>query len=196
MRTLSTDMANAVAAGTLAPFYFVALQFDSGTKYVSTLTGTVTWNTHDWAGQGDLLGVSPITQTGDLNAEGITLTLSGMATGLVTSAMTDVSLQNTVDVWLGFLNLTTGAIIVNPVQCFAGHLDVPTMQDDGEKPVISFTAENDLLLLSKASQRRYTNDDQQIDYPTDTGFQYVPWVQLWNGAWGGAGGRTVAGGTF
>jgi len=196
MRSLSSDMLAAIAAGTLAPIYLVALEFDSGTKYMWTGINTVVWNGHDWEGQGDFLGVSSITQTGDLQAESITISLSGIDSGNVSSAMTDVSTQNTVDVWLGFLNLSTGAIIADPDHCFSGHLDVPTLQDDGEQPIISITAENDLIMLSKSSERRYTNDDQQIDYPTDTGFQYVPWVQLWNGAWGGSGGRTVAGGFF
>ena len=196
MRSLSSDMLAAIVAGTLAPIYLVALQFDSGTKYMWTGIGTVVWNGQDWEGQGDFLGVSSITQTGDLQAESITISLSGIDTGNVSSALTDVSTLSKANVWLGFLNLSTGAIISDPSPCFTGHLDVATVQDDGADIVISISCENDLIKLAQASERRFTNDDQQIDYPTDTGFQYVPWVQLWNGAWGGSGGHTIPGGVF
>ena len=91
MRSLTTDMQAAIVAGVLAPAYFVALQFDSGTKYMWTGVGTVLWNGQDWEGQGDFLGVSQITQTSDLSAESITISLSGLNADDVSSAMTDVS---------------------------------------------------------------------------------------------------------
>jgi hypothetical protein len=199
MRSLTTDVQNALTAGTVAPVYLVAVTFCSSPpdlKRCWTGTGTVTWGGNDYEGQGDLMGVSAITQTGDLAAEGITLSFSGIDSGNVSSAMSDVATYSRVDVWYGMLNLSTGAIIADPVHCFSGCLDVPTLQDDGESATISFTAENDLIKLSLASDRRYTNDDQQITYPTDNGFQFVPWVQLWNGAWGGASGHTISGGFF
>lgn len=196
MRSMSDAAKAALSAGTVAPIYLVAIGFASGTKRAWTGINTVVWNGHEWEGQGDLMGVSSITQTGDLNAEGITLSFSGIDSGNVSSAMTDVATYSTVDVWLGMLNLTTGAIIDSPTHCFSGSLDVPTLQDDGPTATISFTAENDLIKLAQSSNRRYTNDDQQIDYPADIGFQYVPWVQLWNGAWGGSGGHTIPGGIF
>jgi len=153
---------------------------------------TLVWNSYNWEGVGDLGGVSAITQTADLSAEGITLSLSGIPSGNVSSAISDVATYLTVDVWLGFLD-ASNAVIVDPVHVFAGHVDVPTVQDTGETATISITAENDLLILSKSSQRRYTNDDQQIIYPTDTGFQFVPSVQAWNGGWGGKNGGDTTG---
>ena len=197
MRTITTAAQNALAAGQVVkPFYLVAIEFTSGMFYAWTGINTLVWNSIDWEGVGDLGGVSAITQTSDLTAEGITLSLSGIPAGNVSSAISDVATYLTVDVWLGFLD-STGAVIVDPVHVFSGHVDVPTVQDDGETATISITAENDLLMLSQSSMRRYTNDDQQITYPTDLGFQYVPTVQAWNGAWGGKnGGNNVASGAF
>lgn len=197
MRTITDASAAALAAGQVVkPFYLVAVEFTSGMFYAWTGINTLVWNSIDWQGVGDLGGVSAITQTADLSAEGITLSLSGINSGVVSSAISDVATYLTVDVWLGFLD-STGAVIVDPVHVFSGHVDVPTVQDDGETATISITAENDLLILSQSSQRRYTNDDQQITYPTDLGFQYVSVVQAWNGAWGGKnGGQNVASGAF
>lgn len=197
MRTITTAAQNALTAGQVVkPFYLVAIQFTSGMFYAWTGINTLVWNSIDWEGLGDLAGVSAITQTADLTAEGITVSLSGIPSGDVSSAISDVATYLTVDVWLKFLD-SSNAVIVDPVHVFSGHVDVPTVQDDGATATISITAENDLLILSQSSQRRYTNDDQQIIYPTDNGFQYVPTVQAWNGAWGGKnGGGTVSGGAF
>ena len=193
MRSLTTAALAALAAGTVAPVYLVALQFDSGTKYCWTGIGTVVWNSQDWEGMGDLLGVSAITQTASLSSESTTISLSGLNSDDVSSVMSDVSTLSTADVWLGFLDLSTSAIIADPDHCFSGHLDVPTLQDDGPTATISITCENDLLRLAQSSMRRYTQDDQAIVYPTDTGFNYVPSVQAWNGAWGGKNGGTTTG---
>jgi hypothetical protein len=193
MRSLTSPTLAALIAGVVAPVYLVALQFTSGTKYVWTGINTVVWNGQNWTGQGDLLGISPITQTADLQSESITISLSGLDADDVSSVTSDVSTDSTADVWLGFLDLTTGAIIADPDHCFSGTLDVPTLQDDGDTASISITCENDLIKLAQASMRRYTNDDQAIVYPTDTGFSFVPSVMAWNGAWGGKNGGSTSG---
>ncbi len=191
MRDISSTALAALSAGTVAPFYLVAIAFTSGTYRAWTGVNTVVWNSYEWTGTGDLLGVSAITQTSDLSAEGITIELSGLNSDDVSSIINEVQQNAALDVWYGMLS--SGAIIADPVHCFSGHIDVPTIQDDGDKATISITAENELITLSRASQRRYTQDNQQIDFPLDTGFQYVPSVQLWNGAWGGKNGGSTSG---
>src|SRR5439155_22886454 len=106
--------------------------------------------------------------------------------GLVSSTLTECRQNQTVNVYFGMLD-SAGAIIVDPLKCFGGTMDVPTVQDNGPSVTISITAENPLIGLQRASQRRYTLDDSQIDYPTDTGFSFVPQIQSWDGTWGKAG---------
>jgi hypothetical protein len=190
MRSLTTDAQNAITAGVVTPFYMVAIAFASGTYRAWTGVNTVVWNSHEWTGLGDFLGVSSITQTSDLSAEGITVSLSGLNADDVSSMIGEAAQNTPLDVYLGFMS--GGSIVVDPVHCFSGALDVPTLQDDGATATISVTGENALIKLSRASARRYTNDDQAIDYPTDTGFQYVPLVQLWDGSWGGKNGGNTS----
>jgi hypothetical protein len=194
MRTLTTAALAAISAGTVSPFYMVSIGFASGAAYYWTGVNTILWNTFDWTGQGDFLGVSSISQTSDLSAEGITIAISGLNADDVSSMIGEVAQNVPVDVWFGMLS--AGAIIADPVHCFSGHIDVPTLQDDGNTATISCTAENALIVLARSSQRRYTLDNQQIDFPLDTGFQFVPTVQSWSGTWGGKGGSSVASGRF
>jgi hypothetical protein len=191
-RNLSSDVLAALAAGNIQPFYLAAIQFSSGVEYIWTGVGNLSWNAHTWQGVGTFGGVSAITQTDELNAESITLTLSGVPTGFISSALSECRQNYTVDVWLGLLS-DSGAVIVDPVHCFSGTMDVPSIQDGGDTVTISITAENELIALQRASNRRYTNDDQKIDFPNDNGFQFVPLIQEWNGQWGKPGGGLFPG---
>ena len=56
MRSLTSDMQAAIIAGTVSPFYLVALQFNSGTKRMWTGIGTIVSGGHEWEGQGDFIG--------------------------------------------------------------------------------------------------------------------------------------------
>jgi hypothetical protein len=187
-RTLTPALEAAIAAGKVNPFYMAAIQFLSGPMYVWTGIGTITWNGHDWLGVGTLGGVSSIAQSSDVTAENITLTLSGIPSDMVSAAIGECRQNFSVEVWVGMMD-DAGAIVLDPVRAFAGRMDVPTINDAGDSASISITAENPLVDLQRASERRYTHDDQQIDFPGDKGFQYVPAIQEWNGVWGKAGGQ-------
>jgi hypothetical protein len=74
-------------------------------------------------------------------------------------------------------------VIGDPVQVFAGSLDVPTLTEGAETSTLSITAENPLIDLNRAPNRRFTDVDQQVDYPGDTGFFQVQLLQDYNWVW-------------
>lgn len=195
MRSMTTAFSDALSDAVVQPFYLVAIAYLSGTYYCWTGYNTIVWNGLDWQGEGDLIGISALTQTSNLSAEGCTVQFSGLDADDVSSITGEVQQGAALDIYFGMMS--GGSIIVDPVHCFSGHIDVPTLQDDGETSTISISAENELIILSRASMRRYTNGDQAIDFPLDTGFQYVPNVQAWSGTWGGKNsGGTIAGSFF
>jgi hypothetical protein len=198
MRPMTTAATDALSAGVVQPFFMVAIAYVSGTYYAWTGYNTIAWNGQDWQGKGDFIGVSALTQTSELTAEGATVQFSGLDADDVSSVIGEVQQGAALDIYFGMMS--GGSIIVDPVHCFSGHIDVPTLQDDGETSTISISAENELIILSRASMRRYTQGDQAINFPLDTGFQFVPIVQQWSvngGTWGGKNsGNTVSGNFF
>ena len=50
--------------------------------------------------------------------------------------------------------------------------------------MISINCENRLLDMNTPVDRRYTQDDQQIDHPGDMGFQFVNGITEINIYWG------------
>lgn len=66
------------------------------------------------------------------------------------------------------------AVIADPYLAFDGRLDVPVIDDAGDTCTIAISYESRLIDLEKARERRWTHDDQQIDFAGDLGFEYVP----------------------
>lgn len=190
MRNCSAAVLSAIGSGRMFPLFLASIQFTTGTVYAWTGIGSLVWNGQTWTGLGEFAGVSAVQESNQVQADNITLSLNGIPSDLINDALNEVSQSYAVQVYLGFMD-STGAIIVDPVKCFQGFMDVPTVQDGGDTCTISITAENALVALQRASNRRYTTQDQHIDYPTDSGFQYVSGIQQWSGVWGKAGGPTV-----
>lgn len=182
-RNLTGGMVTEITGAKLSPIYFVEIDFDGGTIYLWSGFGTVSWNAHSWVGVGNLGSIATVVESNDVIAQNIILSLSGIAPQFVGLALDDCRQNSTVRVWFGAL-ADDGAIIANPAQIFLGHLDVPTITEGANASTISITCENPLIDLNRASNRRYTPEDQKIDYPTDKGFDFVASIQDWSGEWG------------
>lgn len=175
-RDLTVAAAAAIAAGTVRPVLFYAGEFAAGTVRLWTGVGTITWDGQSWTGAGNLLGMSSIQETTQIRAAGLSVSLSGVSSALISLALTDAQQGADGKVWLGFLD-ATGAVIADPALAFQGRLDVPEIVDGGETCSITISYESRLIDLERARERRYTSEDQRIDYPDDRGFDFVPGLQ-------------------
>jgi hypothetical protein len=184
-RSLSpTFLAQLGSTGACRPVLFVELAFADNTLYLFGGVGKFTpagpaYSAaatfpygQTWTGLGWLAKVSTIPQTTKVQAQNVTLSLSGIPSNLVLEAVGQVRISGSATVWLGFFD-ANGNLITDPVQLFAGALDVPTITDSGQTCTISITAENPLLLLNEAPARQFDDADQQIYSPGDLGFSFV-----------------------
>jgi len=183
MRSLSAGVIAQLQSGAIVPATFVEIDFTSGPAYMWSGITPITWNGHTWVGVGNLGKVSTITEVGEVAATNLTLSLSGIPSGLITQALNECRVNSAAKVWLGFLD-STGAVIVDPAQSFGGRLDVPSIDEGGATSTISITVESCMVDLQRARGTRYTQDDQQLVSAGDLGFQFVPAVQTWSGKWG------------
>jgi hypothetical protein len=172
------------STGMSAPVLFVVLAFADQTLYLFGGVGSLTpagpaysaTSTFPYGetfiGMGWLGKVSTVPQTNKVQAQNVTLALSGIPSELVLEAINEVSINGSATIYLGFFD-NTGALIADPVQLFAGALDVPTLSDSGPTCTISITAENPLLRLNEAPARTFDDADQQIYFPGDLGMSFV-----------------------
>ena len=80
--------------------------------------------------------------------------------------------------------MDTDATVLGSVELFRGRADIMSINEAGESTTIAITAESILIGLEKNADRRFTKEDQQIDYPTDMGFDTVPQLQQKEIIWG------------
>jgi hypothetical protein len=161
-------------------------RFSGGTVNLWTGIGETVWNGKTWTGAGNLAGASQIEETSDIKAVGVNVSLSGIPAELLSLVLQSIRGGDQVDLWLLAMDLSTGAIIGDPDDdlIFSGRADVPEITEDPAGPSISLALENRLIDLERARERRYTPEDQHIDYPGDKGFDYVASLQQQDIVWG------------
>lgn len=183
-RNLTGAIITELDAVTVRPVTFVETVFAGGTFRFWTGIGDITWDGELWTGAGNLLEITPMTETTLVKANGITITLSGVNSSLLSAVLAQVQQSKTARCWLGFLD-SSGAVIGDPYNFFVGFMDLPEIQEGGATSTITIGVESELIELLHPRNRRYTHEDQVTDFPTDKGFNFVNALQSWNGKWGG-----------
>lgn len=176
-RSLPGAMTSAVAQTALAPVILVELDFSSGFVRVWNGVGTLPWNGEQWLGTGGLMALSQIEETREIEAVGLSMTLSGVPSAMVSVAYGDFSQGRPAKVWLGALNVDTGALVSDPVAIFQGRMDTISDSDDGAEALITVTAESNLADLKRLRTRFLTDQDQQRIYPGDRSLRYLSSLQ-------------------
>jgi len=184
---MSRGITNAVntilESDNLSPFLAVDLAFDGGHFVCWTGYGSITFNGTTFFGGGDFLNVSQISETAEIQANGINVTLSGIPSDLISSALNETYQGRPAKLYLGVLDVN-GAVVADPYLMFSGRMDTMSIKDSGDTANISLTAESRLIDLERSRERRYTSEDQKIDYPNDKGLEFIADLQNQEIVWG------------
>jgi len=182
MRTIGADVIAQLRASLVRPFVTCDIQFsDQWVRFWSGV-GPLVVGGNTYTGTGMLGKISSITETADVQANGIKLSLSGIPSNLVMEAIGECQQGQTVIVSIGFMD-TNWAVIDTPAILFRGAMDTVSIDEGADTCTIIVTAESRMTDLRRPRIRRYTDDDQQRTAPGDRGFEFVPMVQDWNGNW-------------
>jgi hypothetical protein len=173
-RNLSSPLIQAISANDVMPCLLADITFASGTVYVWSGVGTVTYNGNTYLGVGSLGAVGDIREGVDLEAEGTTLTLSGIDPTMLNDCMSDIRVGAPCRIYLGAI---VNGSIVGTCVVFDGTVDKPQVVPAGSSIGIVLNIETRMTDMQRASNRRYTAADQQYYYPGDTGFN---WVEIIN----------------
>jgi hypothetical protein len=189
-RSLSAEMLAVATADIVRPIYLVKAEFDSTPPedrnlYLWSGFGDLTFNGKNYLGVGNLLSISAVDESTDLTATGASIVLSGIQSPLLAIARDEDYQGRPITIYLGALD-DTGDLIASPTVLFSGFMDVMTIAEAGETSTISVTAENKLIAFDRSYVRRYTAEDQKIDYPNDMGFEFVAKIADQEIIWGRA----------
>jgi hypothetical protein len=176
LRTLTAGIISEINADTVRPVMLVELDFSSGYVRCWTGYGPLTWDSKTWTGTGTLGKVSDIGETASFQANGVGLQLDGIPSAMLSIALGEHYQSRPARVWLAFLT-EAGAVIADPFLIFSGVMDTMQIAEGGEVASITLQTESRAIDLKRSKERRFTHDDQQIDYPGDLGFEYVAALQ-------------------
>lgn len=195
-RNLTSAMESAVEADLVRPIVLVTCAFDSGDLNLWNGIGDLTVNFVDYVGAGTLLSIGEIAESSELQANGITVTLSGITDPLLAKARDEDYQGRELIVKLGAMDASNG-VITDPITVFSGFMDTMVINDSEETAAIQVSVENRLIEFERTRIRRYTAEDQKIDYPNDKGLEFVAEMAEKEIVWGrssvGAGGSGNSG---
>jgi hypothetical protein len=173
---LSQHAAAATTAKVAAPVVLAELDFASGPFRAWTGLGPLHWAGKVFEGVGAIGAVSEVEETAELRAVRLTLALSPVPQEVVDIALAERSFRlRPARLWGALLD-AQGAFVADPFPLWAGLMD--TMEvTDGAEPRVTLACESRLVDLERAEVRRYTDADQQGEYPGDRFFEFVPALQ-------------------
>ena len=173
---LSVQAAAAATAPVVAPVILCELDFATGVFRVWSGLGTLNWVGRSFEGIGDIGAMGEVEETVELRAVRLTLALSPVPQEVIDIALSERSYRlRPARLWLALLD-ADGAFVADPFPLWAGIMDTMEVVD-GTEPRVTLACESRLVDLERAEVRRYTDADQQAEYPGDRFFEFVPALQ-------------------
>lgn len=172
-RGLTADQLAALA-GPIYPVLFAFADWPDDPVHAHSAVGTITWGGHDWIGIGPLGGVSiAAEEAGGIVPAQAVLTLIGAPADLDGRA-DDAIRGRVVRLYIGLLTGRPGdstTLIGDPVDLFAGHMDVLDLAAESAETGVSHTAAVTVVTGPSARSRAtiyHSDEDQRASYPGDT----------------------------
>jgi|TARA_X000001382_G_scaffold125238_1_gene110525 hypothetical protein len=186
-RDITSDFNTAIIDTVVQPIFAIELELSDGTLRFWTGYGNITMtaggSSKVFSGLGDFLGISPVSESSTLQMQGINILLTGIKSSLISSILSAQYTNRDATLYMGLFN-TSGAVIDDVYTLFKGKMDVCNITENGETSNISLNIESRLVVFELPKERLYTLEDQQIDFPNDVGFEFIPELQDKEITWG------------
>lgn len=182
-RDLTVDMASEIVAPTIRPFYLFEADLSSEVLRLSSTNYDLSWDSETWLGNGWFRGLGSVRETGAIESSSLEVTLAGVSSALLALVL-NYARQNLVGrIYLGMFN-SSGSIIADPFVLWEGGLDVPKILDTDRELTIGLSYVSAMVILKRAREWRYTDQQQQTLFSGDKGFEFVTALSQWSGFWG------------
>ena len=186
-RTITSAFNTAITSKVVQPIVGIELEISDGTlrfwNGYGNITMTAGGSSKVFTGAGDFLGISPISESSTLQMQGINILLTGIKSSLISSILSAQYTNRDATLYMGLFN-TSGSVIGDVYTLFKGKMDVCNITENGETSNISLNVESRLIVFELPKERLYTLEDQQIDFSSDLGFEFIPELQDKEITWG------------
>ena len=103
-RGITSALNTVFTSQSIRPFVAVDLAFSGANVRVWTGLGNITFASTTFVGTGEVLGISPITENGTVQANGMVVSFNGLDSSLVSAALTENYQGRSAIISLGALN--------------------------------------------------------------------------------------------
>lgn len=172
-RALATDTALEIQKSMLRPFHLFQGDFNDGTVRFTDNTYDLELMGATWLSVGHLIAFDTVEESGDLQATGCTINLSGMNEEVIALVVDQDLADKPITIYRGFFDPNNA--IITPVQIFRGRSDGGTFSentDDGTS-VVSLRGINQFVDYEKVNGRRTNDKEQQFHYPGDRFCKFI-----------------------
>jgi len=171
-RVIPTSMQTAIGSPVVEPFYAIEFYLDGETVRLWTGNYTITISGEDYIGAGDILSISSVQETADTQANGATISVSGIPTNYLSMALQEQYQGRPCRILFGILSSPS-----DMVEVFSGEIDKMDINEAADSATVVVSVENVLIILERPVVRRFTHEDQQTRYPGDLGLEFVASLQ-------------------
>jgi hypothetical protein len=174
-RDLAASLASRMDADEVGIYFAVDLLFSTAPLYFWTGYGDLDVDGKTYTGAGELLQFSPVAEDTEVSAKGLTISLSGIPSELLSVAISEPYQGRICNLYVGAVSNWTTAPL-DPVQdlLFGGYMDQMAVEEGVETSTISLTVESRLVDLERPRSRRYSSESQKARHPGDKAFDFVP----------------------
>ena len=186
-RSITTAFKNSIKAQAVQPFFAVQLEFSTGTLYFWTGYGNITMtaggSSNNFNGLGDLLNISPIGESDQLEAIGAQVQITGIKSSIISAALGANYTNRNAAIYFGTFD-SSKSVIADVYTLFKGKMDIMKIDEQAETSTITINLENRLIAFDRPKERRFTNEDQLQRFSGDKGLEFVPDLQDKEIVWG------------
>lgn len=178
-RDITTNVSDALDDDVVSPFFAVDIDIDGTPLYVWSGYGELVIGGKTYLGAGQLLNISTISETTEMEAKGATISMSGIPSSFLSLALQSPYQGRDCRIYFGMTSSPS-----DYVEVFSGELDQMNIEESADTATVVVTAENVLIRLERPVVRRFTNEDQRSRFPDDRGLEYVAGLQDKDVLWG------------
>ena len=186
-RDITTAFNNAIKSTYVKPIFAIELEISDGTLRFwggyGNLTMTAGGSSKTFTGTGDLLGFTTVSENSTLQMSGITVSMTGIKSSLISSILSADYTNRNGTLYMGLFD-TSQNVIADVYTLFKGKMDVANISEGPETSIVTLNIESRLVIFDLPLNRFYTLEDQEVDFSGDLGFEFIPDLQDKEIVWG------------
>lgn len=181
MKTIDSSTQAVIDSKTIETAHLVKMELTSASSgssvyiHMTEYAFDITYDGNNYDALGNLLAISQLDQSNDLQIQNVTLSLCGLDGVHMGHIFNYEYIDREIIIYRAFLN--NGALVGTPVKLFQGRLNQPTIKDDPNSEIlITISASSYLSDFDRRPARHTNHTEHTARYPGDNFFR--PWGNI------------------